>query len=62
MKVEYITCPNGDWVVLKINGREFYSGHSIPDGVFLELLADYVEGVSVAISEVSNENMEEGNY
>lgn len=62
MKVEYITCPNGGWVVLKIDGREFYSGHSIPDGVFLELLSDYVEGVSVTISEVSNEDMEEGNY
>lgn len=62
MLIDYISCPSGDYYILKMDGRIFSEGHSISAGTFLELLADYCEGVTVHFIEVSNEDMEEGNY
>lgn len=61
MKIEYITCPNGDWVVLKVQDKEYYSGHSVPDFVWLTLLNEQ-PGTKMFSKEVSDKDMEEGNY
>lgn len=61
MKIEYITCPNGDWVVLKVQDKEYYSGHSVPDFVWLTLLNEQ-SGTKMFSNEVSDKDMEEGNY
>lgn len=61
MKIEYITCPNGDWVVLKVRDKEYYSGHSVPDFVWLTLLSEQ-PGTKMFSKEVSDKDMGEGNY
>lgn len=61
MKVEYITCLNGGWVVLKVNGDLYHSGHSVPDSMWLSLLYS-MEDVVVHETEVTDKDMEEGNY
>ena len=38
MHIEHITIEDGDWVVLKVDDKEYYSGHSIPDFVWMTLL------------------------
>lgn len=61
MQVEYITSPSGDYAVLKLNGRVFSEGHSIGAGTFLDILENRL-GVDVKFTEISDEEMEEGNY
>ena len=61
MLIEYITNEGGDWVVLKVDNKEYYSGHSIPDFEWLSLLKTF-NNVSVWTSEISDEDMEGGNY
>ena len=60
--IELITCESGDWSVLKVNlGEDFeYQGHSIPDFKWIELLE--MLGYKVDYKEISDEDMEEGNY
>lgn len=58
--VELITCDSGDWEVLKLNGKVFEEGHSIPSYAWLELLSVFnVESNEVSISD---EEMEFGQY
>ena len=63
MHIEHIICESGDWVALCVNGEEYYSGHSVPDFVWMTLLHT-VGGkeVSTSSKEISDEDMEEGNY
>lgn len=39
IKVEIIEHSNGDWVIIKVNGEEYFSGHSIPTFVWLKILS-----------------------
>ncbi len=52
--IEIITCPLGDWTILKVNGKEFDSGHSID---WIDLLRFF--GHDVKVTEISDEEMEE---
>lgn len=61
MQIEYITSPSGDYYILKRNGRVFSEGHSISAGTFLDLLENHL-GVDVKYTEISDQDMEEGNY
>ena len=60
--IELITCESGDWSVLRVNfGENFeYQGHNIPDFKWVELL-ELLE-YEVDCKEISDEDMEEGNY
>jgi hypothetical protein len=60
--IELITCESGDWEVLRMNlGEDFeYSGHDIPDGVWIKLLRTLEYDVEE--KEISDEDMEQGNY
>lgn len=61
MLIEYITNKGGDWVVLKVDNKEHYSGHSVPDFVWLSLL-DKQSSTKMFSKEVSDKDMEEGKY
>lgn len=62
-KVEYITCPEGDWEVLQVDGELFCEGHRIPAEKWLELLGGlYRKRVEVVQREVSDADMEYGIY
>lgn len=63
MHIEHISNESGDWVVLKVDGEEYYSGHSIPDFIWMTLLHT-VSGKTISSSskEISDEEMEEGDY
>ena len=58
--IKIITNESGDWEVLKVDEEEKYSGHSIPNFVWLELLNDL--GHKTSIKEISDEDMENGDY
>lgn len=60
--IELITCESGDWEVLRTNfGEDFkYEGHSIPDGVWVKLIEQL--GYEVETREISDEDMEMGEY
>lgn len=61
--LEYLTCPSGDWEVLKLDGKVFYEGHTIPSEKWLELLGNiYRKRVEITQKEVSDEDMEYGIY
>ena len=57
MLIELITCPSGDWEILKRNGRVFASGHSIRNHEWLELLYS-LDGFTIHETEISDEEME----
>lgn len=59
-KIEIITCPTGDWEVLKFNGELFADGHSIRQHDWIELLRKL--GHEVIETEISDEQMENGDY
>lgn len=62
--IEYITCESGDWVVIKEMGVVFYEGHSVPDHVWLGLLENFVGrgDNDIKQTQISDKDMEEGNY
>lgn len=60
MKVEYISSPGGDWKILRLNGRNYASGHSIPVHEWMGLLAEF--GAEIDYVEISDKEMEEENY
>lgn len=63
MHIEYITSEDGDWVVIKVDDKEYYSGHSVPDFVWMTLLHTVSNhSITSSSKEISNEDMEEGNY
>ncbi len=59
-KVEWITCPRGDWTTVLVDGKLFADGHSISEWSILELLRRL--GAEVVEREVSDEAMETGEY
>lgn len=59
-KVQLINSEDGDWVVLKLNGKIYEQGHSIPEMTWLELISNL--GAYVMHKTVSKEDMEEGKY
>ena len=62
-KVEFITCPEGDWEVLRVDGKLFYENHHIPAETWLELLGGlYRKRVEVVQREISDADMEYGIY
>lgn len=60
MQVEFIECPSGDWTVIKVDGKEFGSGHSISNWDVYELLRR--AGCEVLETMVTDEQMESGDY
>jgi hypothetical protein len=63
MHVEHIVSEDGDWVVIRVDGKEYYSGHSVPDFVWMTLLHTVSNhSITSSSKEISNEDMEEGNY
>lgn len=54
-QIELITCDSGNWKVLRVNlGEDFkYEGHSIPDGVWINLLQSI--GYTVETNCISDE-------
>jgi hypothetical protein len=59
-KIEWITCPSGDWEVIKVNGTVVADGHSISPWDIKEMFRSL--GHDVIETEVSDEQMEEGDY
>lgn len=62
MHIEHIVNEGGDWVVLRVDGKDFYSGHSIPDFAWMDLITKISPNILTECKEVSDEDMEEGNY
>lgn len=58
-KLEFITCESGDWEVIKINGKVYYEGHSIPSEVWLSILNEFHE---IKNTEITDDEMEAGIY
>lgn len=58
--VEIIDSECGDWSVLRVNGENYYSGHSIPSFIWQELLEKF--GIFTTVQEITSKSMEEGNY
>lgn len=58
--IELITCESGDWVVLRVEMEEQYTGHSIPDFEWIKLLDNL--GFKIEKKCISDKRMEEGNY
>lgn len=60
--IELISNKCGDWEVLRMNlGEDFYAdGHSISGQDWIDLLE--VLGYTVEYREISDEDMEDGNY
>ena len=60
--IELFSNKSGDWEVLRLNlGEDFIAvGHSISGHHWIELLETL--GYEVNYKEISDENMEEGNY
>lgn len=55
--VKVITNEEGDWCILEVDGEIVYEGHSIPNHVWLDLIADM--DVHTSEEEISQEEMEE---
>ncbi len=58
--IKLIGNESGDWKVLKIDDKIYYQGHSIPDFIWLDLLADLC--FEVESESISDDDMENGNY
>ena len=58
-KVELITNESGDWSVLKKDDKIVFQDHSIPDYIWLALIASF--NVETFENTISDEDMEE-NY
>jgi len=59
-KIEFTTCEGGEYEVLKFNGEEYDAGHIIPSSTWIDLLREL--GFTVEEKEISDEDMEEGNF
>ena len=62
MHIEHIVNEGGDWVVLRVDGQEYYSGHSVPDFVWMDLITKISPSLLTDCKEISDEDMEEGDY
>ncbi len=63
MHIEHITSEDGDWAVIKVDGEEYYSGHSVPDFVWMTSLHTASNhSITSSSKEISSKDMEEGNY
>lgn len=60
--IELIICESGDWEVLRLNYGEDFNreNHSISNYDWIKLL-DLI-GLKVEVREISDRDMEEGNY
>ena len=60
--IEFITNESCDWQILRVNFGEDMQieGHSISHGTWIKLIE--LLGYNVEVKEVSDEDMEEGNY
>lgn len=58
--IKLIGNESGDWKVLKVDDKIYYQGHSIPDFIWLDLLADLC--FEVESESISDEDMEDENY
>lgn len=55
-KIEVITNESGDWVALKKAGAIIYTGHSIPNWVFYDLLLEL--GANVETATITDKEMD----
>lgn len=56
LKIELITCESGDYEVLKVNDEVYYSGHSIPSNVWMDVFR--LNGNKTLTTSISDEEME----
>lgn len=56
LEIELITCERGDYEVLKVNNEIYYSGHSVPSQVWLDVFK--LSGNKVLKNTISDEEME----
>lgn len=61
MKIEIISCESGDWEVLKVDDEVYYQGHEIHNEIWIRLLKSKFN-VKFVETEISDEDMEMGNY
>lgn len=62
-KLEYITCPAGDWEIIKLDDEVFFEGHSLPTEEAINLIAELLpRRVEISRREVPDEDMEYGIY
>lgn len=59
-QIELITCDSGDWEVLKIDGKTFAENHRLNNYDWVRFLNKL--GYKVEEIEISDEDMEMGNY
>jgi len=59
--VELITCDEGDWEVLKVNGDIFKEGHSITNSNWIDLI-HYISDIKINETNITDDDMENGNY
>lgn len=57
LKIELITCESGDYEVLKVNDEIYYTGHSIPNDIWLEVFK--LSGNKIIKTSISDEEMEQ---
>ena len=60
LRIELVTCGDGDWEVLKLNDKIFAENHRLSNSDWVMLLTKL--GYRVKEFEVSDEDMEMGNY
>lgn len=58
--IKIITCPRGDWKVVKFNETVVSEGHDVGPYEFVEILKSL--GHEVEEIEISNKDMEDGKY
>lgn len=56
-KIEIITCESGDWEILKVDGEEVASGHSLSNQDWIDMLYEHFN-MNVVETEISDEDME----
>ena len=59
--IELLTCPSGEWEVLKLDGDLYGSRDSIPNYMWIGLIKE-LTGIDVIQKEVSDDYMENGEY
>lgn len=61
MNIEIITSTSGDWGVCKINGTVVSEGHDVKYSEFISDIFYYLN-IKPIYRQISDEDMEEGNY
>ena len=61
MKIKIVKNESNDWSVVLVDGRTYYSGHSIPNDVWMSLINDLTE-IIIEEVEITDDDMENGTF